>query len=87
MVAVSKDKDLADKLKVQQKVAKEFVQKDEEEGLWQEAPELDVESLEAVSFEDKSILELIPEDAWNPEVSEPPFRLEDRFVKADNDPT
>lgn len=74
MVAVSKDKALAEKLNIDQKVAKEFIDKDKEEGLWQDAPELDVD-VESVTLEAQALIPDEVRDTAQPR----PFRLEDRF--------
>lgn len=82
MLAVSKDKELAEKLNIDQKVAKDFVKKDEEEGLWQDAPELDIEALESASLEDAELAGLIPQPERDGDKETPPFRMEDRFTQA-----
>lgn len=83
MVAVSKDKELAEKMNIDQKVAKEFIKKDEKEGLWQEAEPLDYD-VETVTLEDAEALR----DALDKEdvkASAPLFRMEDRFVGEDEE--
>lgn len=80
MLAVSKDKELAEKLNISQKVAKEFIKKDEEEGLWQAEPDLSEFDVESVSLEDNAIAELIPGEVRSPAKEAPAFRMEDRFT-------
>jgi hypothetical protein len=82
MVAVSKDKDLAEKLNVKQEVAKEFIKKDEEEGLWQAAPELNEIEVESLTLEAVTEQELISKEMRDDAKEAPMFRMEDRFVEA-----
>lgn len=57
MLAVSKDKELADKLNIDQSVAKEFIKKDEEAGLYSEAS---LESFDSDLLEQEDLTDLIP---------------------------
>lgn len=57
MLAVSKDKELADKLNIDQSVAKEFIKKDEEAGLYSETS---LESFDSDLLEQEDLTDLIP---------------------------
>lgn len=57
MVAVSKDRDLAERLNIDQSVAREFVEKDKEAGLFQESS---MESFDGATLEVEELKELIP---------------------------
>lgn len=60
MVAVSKDPELAEKVNIPQEVAREYVEKDAEEGLWQEESQ---ESFDETTLESAELDELRPETA------------------------
>lgn len=85
MVAVSKDEALAEKLNIDQKVAREFVEKDKEEGLWQESDNPEI-TLETVTVEDADLLRaaVAADDDIAPQPA-PFFRMEDRFVGRDEE--
>lgn len=57
MLAVSKDEDLAEKLNIDQSVAREFVSKDKEAGLFEEAS---MESFDSTALEQDELNELLP---------------------------
>lgn len=83
MLAVSNDTDLSEKVGITQAVANEFLEKDAEEGIWQEGT---LESFdEAVLLNDDEMKELMPDvgdvlgDLSQEGHPDKPFRFEDRF--------
>lgn len=92
MLAVSNNKDLADKYDIDQEVAKEFVKKDQEAGLYAEASlesfdesELDSTALESLipTEEELESLKQSSQEEYSEESHDDappaPFRFNDRF--------